>query len=152
MSPRIAGTLIATFAVVGAVGSGWLIATPPFSVPGAILLTVVTVAFAYGVLLSMRIRWRDPHWSTRPPNRRRTQRFLFGLCVYWLVAAPAAFALTVSSAIADGFTGNLIVGGFLSAASGFLGATSVLRLRAFMRNGSDSTDRTATGREGSRAN
>ncbi|MFD1713836.1 hypothetical protein ACFSBZ_05075 [Amnibacterium flavum] len=145
MSPKVAGILVALAAVLAAIASGWLIATPPFSVPGAILLTVATIAFAYGVFLSLRRSWQDPPWPTpRAPNLRRTMIFQLVMAIPLLVLGPISIGLTVSTALESGWTGGLAVRVAGTVLFTLSGVSSAFRVRRLIRLADEANTRRET--------
>jgi len=100
--------------IAGSVISGGLIAHPPFSIPGALLLVAATIAFAVGASWTMRKSWDAASWPDAGmptvASRKRLRRILILQCIL----AP----LLIGGGVWQAFTGgigwvNIIWGTFL---------------------------------------
>lgn len=76
VSPRAAGWLAILGGILLAVLGGFLIATPPWSIPGAVVLVGSTILLSVGVVWLQRRSWTEP-WPpyTAPSLRKRVRRF-----------------------------------------------------------------------------
>jgi hypothetical protein len=131
MSPKIAGTLLALVGVMGAVGSGWLLANPPWSIAGAIALTLSAIAMAIGLMMRLRPSWQDRLWPPDPPvNLRRLRRRLLVHAIVSAIAAPALICLAVYAAVTEDFTGITVFRLFFAV---LVTAQAILNVRTFKR-------------------
>jgi membrane protein implicated in regulation of membrane protease activity len=75
MTPRPAGLLAMSGAAVLAIGGGYLLATPPWSIPGAVVLVAATILFAVGAVWMNRRSWSEP-WppDLTPSLKKQLQR------------------------------------------------------------------------------
>lgn len=75
MSPRIAGWLAIVGALLLAVLGGFLLATPPWSILGAIILVGATILLSVGVVWLLRRSWSEP-WPpyVTPSLQKRLRR------------------------------------------------------------------------------
>ncbi len=100
VSPRVAGTLAIIGALVLAVLGGFLIARPPWSIPGAIILVGGSILLSVGAVWLLRRSWSDP-WPpyVTPSLQKRLRRFrvLVALNSVLLVAWIALAVYTVMS-------------------------------------------------------
>lgn len=82
MSPRIAGWLAVVGALLLAVLGGLLLATPPWSILGAIILVGATILLSVGVVWLLRRSWSEPWPPYVTPSlqkrRRRARVMLIG--------------------------------------------------------------------------
>jgi membrane protein implicated in regulation of membrane protease activity len=58
-----------------AIGGGYLLATPPWSIPGAVVLVAATIVFAVGAVWMNRRSWSEP-WppDLTPSLKKQLQR------------------------------------------------------------------------------
>ncbi|GLK15684.1 hypothetical protein [Herbiconiux flava] len=75
MSPRAAGWVAVGAAVGGAVLGGWLLAMPPWSIPGALVLVGASILLSVGTVWLHRRSWDEP-WppDVTPSVQKRLRR------------------------------------------------------------------------------
>ncbi|MGH1550794.1 hypothetical protein ACRAWB_17075 [Leifsonia poae] len=95
MKPRAAGVLAVIGALLLAVAGGFLIARPPWSILGAIVLVGASILLSIGAVWLLRRSWSDP-WPpyVEPSLEKRLRRFRV-LVVLNCVLLVAVVALTV---------------------------------------------------------
>jgi hypothetical protein len=75
-SPRAAGWCMVGAAVAVAALGGVLIASPPWSIVGALVLVAASILFATGVVTTYRRSWAEPWPPDVTPTRRQQLRRL----------------------------------------------------------------------------
>ena len=79
VSPRVAGACTIVLGVLVAIVAGEMIAYPPLSILGAILLVVATILMSIGCVWLVRRSWDEP-WPEQPDQaklmRRRRRRLI----------------------------------------------------------------------------
>ncbi|RNE67228.1 hypothetical protein [Cryobacterium tepidiphilum] len=99
VSPRTAGSVTVLTGIILAVVAGFLIAHPPLSIPGAVLLVVGTILLCVGAIWRLKRTWSDPWPPYTAPDRRKQLRRLRILFVFNCVFLPVLLAGAIYSAI-----------------------------------------------------
>jgi hypothetical protein len=75
MSPRAAGLTAIPGALLLAILGGFLLASPPWSIPGALILVAATILLSVGTVWLYRRSWSDP-WppDVTPTLQKRVRR------------------------------------------------------------------------------
>jgi hypothetical protein len=132
MKPRAAGLIGIVVALALAVLGGYLLAHPPWSIPGAIVLVLASVALSLSVVWTRMTSWAEPWPPHVVPSLRKQLRTAKVLLMLNCVALVAMIALTVV-AISIEFWNQVYLGIFWI----FLSATNVVtsrrRLRALLQ-------------------
>lgn len=76
MSPRAAGWCAIGGAAVLAVAGGYLLATPPWSIPGALVLVAATILLSVGTVWVNRRSWSEPWPPDVTPSLQKQLRRL----------------------------------------------------------------------------
>jgi hypothetical protein len=76
MSPRAAGWCAIVGAAVLAVAGGYLLATPPWSIPGALVLVAATILLSVGTVWVHRRSWSEPWPPDVTPSLQKQLRRL----------------------------------------------------------------------------
>jgi hypothetical protein len=129
VSPRLAGWLAVVGALVLAVLGGYLIAAPPWSIPGAIILVAATILLSVGVVWLHRRSWSEPWPPYVAPSMQKQLRRLRTMQVINSILLIAAIAAAVS-AIASQNWGQLLYVGLLL----FVGLTNLKLYRLRLRH------------------
>ncbi len=128
MKPRAAGTIGIVVALALAVLGGYLLARPPWSIPGALVLVLASIALCVSVVWTGRKSWSEPWPPHTAPSLekqvRRTRARLFAS----VVLLTASVALTVV-AVMEQYTEQLFVAGLLILSS----VSNVFASRATLR-------------------
>jgi hypothetical protein len=98
MSPRAAGWCAIVGAAVLAVAGGYLLATPPWSIPGALVLVAATILLSVGTVWVHRRSWSEPWPPDVTPSLQKQLRRLRVLqignsVVFVLMIAVAVYAI-----------------------------------------------------------
>jgi hypothetical protein len=101
MSPRAAGWCAIVGAAVLAVAGGYLLATPPWSIPGALVLVAATILLSVGTVWVNRRSWSEPWPPDATPSLQKQLRRLRVLqignsVVFVLMIAVAVYAIVDS--------------------------------------------------------
>lgn len=102
MRPRPAGWLAIVGAALMAVGGGILIATPPWSIAGAIVLVAASILLSLGIIWTQRRSWSEPWPPDVTPSvqkqlrRLRVLGVVNGVALVVLLAA-AVYAITTQN-------------------------------------------------------
>lgn len=100
MSPRTAGWCAIVGALAVAMVGGILLASPPWSIPGALVLVAASILLAVGIVWTYRRSWSEPWPPDVTPSRRQQLRRLQVTQVISSVLMVSTIALAVY-AIAD---------------------------------------------------
>jgi ABC-type antimicrobial peptide transport system permease subunit len=99
MKPRAAGMIGSVVALAVAVLGGYLLASPPWSIPGALVLVLASLALSISIIWTRRTSWAEPWPPDVTPSLRkqvRTAKVLLVMnCV--VLAASIGLAVVVSS-------------------------------------------------------
>jgi len=123
--PRTAGNVTVLIGLVAAVVSGFLIAHPPLSIPGAVLLVAATILLCVGAIWRLKKSWSDPWPPYTAPHKRKQLRRLRILFIATCVFLPVLLALSVFSVV-DGRWWDVVFGLFLA-------SMQLMNLRLFAR-------------------
>lgn len=107
MSPRAAGLLAIAVSVVVAVLGALLLASPPWSIPGALVLVGATILLSVGTVWLYRRSWSEPWPPDVTPSIRQRLRRLRILQTLNSVLFVATIAMAVY-AIVNQHWGQLI--------------------------------------------
>jgi hypothetical protein len=97
IAPRRAGAIAIAAGVVVAVAGGALIATPPWSILGALVLVAATILLSVGAGWTLRRSWREFWPPDRTPSRRKLIRRLQVMNVVGSILLVVVIALAVVS-------------------------------------------------------
>lgn len=138
MSPRTAGWCAIVGALAIATIGGILLASPPWSIPGALVLVAASILLAVGVIWTYRRSWSEPWPPDVTPSRRQQLRRLQVSQVIGSVLIVSTIALAIY-AIADQDWSRIIYAGLLFAlgCSNFVVNRRVLRQLRSTTSGGD---------------
>lgn len=112
VSPRSAGWLAIVGALLLAVLGGFLIATPPWSIPGAIVLVGATILLSVGVVWLNRRSWSEPWPPDITASLQKRLRRLRVMQVVNSVLFVATIGLAVYAIVIQNWW-QLVYAGFL---------------------------------------
>lgn len=98
VTPRTAG-IVAIVGVILAVCGGWMIAWPPVSIVGALLLVPATILVAIGCVWLVRRDWDEPWPPDVQPDLAKRLRIRRVLLITSGILLPVALAYGIFSAI-----------------------------------------------------
>lgn len=98
ISPKLAGAGAITCGVVVAIIAGVMIAYPPLSIAGAVVLVLATILMSVGCVWLVRRSWDEPWPEVRLNHAKLLRRRRFLLIVSGALV-PIALAWGISSAL-----------------------------------------------------
>jgi uncharacterized membrane protein YbhN (UPF0104 family) len=126
VSPRAAGWLAIAGSLLLAVLGGFLLATPPWSIPGAIVLVVATILFSVGTISLYRRSWSDPWPPDTTPSLQKQLRITRVMQIVFSVLFVAMIASAIYAIVTQNWGQLLIATIFL--------LTGLSNLRIIRRN------------------
>lgn len=123
MTPRIAGILGMVVGLVIAVLAGIMIAHPPTSIVGALVLVAGTILFAIAATWTVRPSWEPSSWPDASVSDEKARKRFRRIALAQCVIAPLMIGVGVWQTTAGGFGWHNV---FLGAVF-LVGAVSTLR-------------------------
>ncbi|WP_440708211.1 hypothetical protein [Herbiconiux sp. YIM B11900] len=113
MSPRAAGVLAIAGSLGLAVLGGWLLAGPPWSIPGAVVLVAATILLSVGTVWLYRRSWSEPWPPDVTPSMQKRMRRIRVLQVVNSVLFVGMVAAAISAIVCQDWTQLAYAGIFL---------------------------------------
>ncbi len=132
MKPRAAGTIGIVVALALAVLGGYLLARPPWSIPGALVLVLASIALSVGIVWTRRKSWAEPWPPDMTPSLQKVLRAAKVFLVMNCGLVVAAIGLAVVSIGTEQWD-QLFLAGFWALVSTYNLTLGRKRLRVLLR-------------------